>query len=412
MRTLLFILTVLISLFTSPGFSASAQESANQKSATTGASVRVEIVIFWQPGCPYCAQAKEFLNGLDVNTYDWLDVVSFDITSSRSGQKLFTQTNDYFGILSPSVPLIVVGGEPFIGYDGDQTTGKEILQEAQACRKSTCPTLVQTLAQSPAGEQRAKANEPDVPDTLDLPLIGKLDISSLSLPALTIVLAAIDGFNPCALWVLVFLIGLLLGMQDRVRMWLLGGAFLLTSGVVYFGFLAAWLNLFLLLGAILWVRLAVGAVAIGSGGWYLWEFARNSAAECKVTNPAQRQRIMQAFRASVNEKRFLVAVAGVVVLAVTVNAIELFCSAGIPAVYTQVLSISMLPAWQHYAYLLLYTVIFILDDIAIFTIAMFTLSATGMTTQYLRISHLLGGVIMVGIGLMLIFAPGWLAFTV
>ena len=90
------------------------------------------------------------------------------------------------------------------------------------------------------------------------------------------------------MWVLIFLVGLLVGIQDRMRMWILGSAFLLTSGFVYFGFLAAWLNVFLLLGALFWVRMSVGLVAIGSGIYYLHAFATNAAAECRVTNCEQR----------------------------------------------------------------------------------------------------------------------------
>lgn len=194
-------------------------------------------------------------------------------------------------------------------------------------------------------------------------------------------------------------------------MWLLGGAFLLTSGLVYFLFLAAWLNVFLVLGAIFWVRLAVGIIALASGAYYLHAFATDAAAECRVTNLEQRQRIMASLRASVSERRFLVALAGIVMLAAAVNLIELFCSAGIPAVYTDVLAMNQLPAWQHYLYLLLYVVVFMLDDAAIFALAMVTLHATSMTNRYLRLSHLLGGLGMLAIGVLLLVAPDWLTFT-
>ncbi|HOV03705.1 MAG TPA: glutaredoxin [Kaistiaceae bacterium] len=366
---------------------------------------RVELVIFWEPGCPYCLRARDFLARLDPSVREWLTIEAYDISEPGEAQRLFEAVNRAYLVENPAVPLVVVGGIPFIGYDTDETTGREILAEAEACRAGTCPSLSQALAYL-AEHPLA----PELPHVLKLPFLGEVEIASLSLPALTILLGAVDGFNPCAMWVLVFLIGLLVGMRDRARMWILGGTFLLASGAVYFGFLAAWLNLFLLLGALLWVRLAVGLVAILSGAYYLREFAMNTAAECKVTNPAQRQRIMAAFRASVGEKRFLVALAGIVVLAVAVNAIELFCSAGIPAVYTQILARAELPAAGHYAYLLLYVIVFMIDDLAIFAIAMVTLAATGMTTRYLRVSHLVGGLAMATIGLLLIFAPDRLNF--
>lgn len=411
MRSALLLLSRLLLGLLALAGGARAETETGAGMASGGGTV--EITVFWEPGCPYCQRAKTFLADLDPATRDWMRVDEIDVTGSLEGQLLFEQANRLFGIDQPGVPLIVVGTRPFLGSVDDETTGQAVLDAADACRRASCPTLGELLARGEGAEPYAPDDmgAEEVPRQFRLPLIGTIDPGALSLPALTIVLAAIDGFNPCAMWVLVFLIGLLVGMQDRFRMWVLGGAFLLTSGLVYFGFLAAWLNLFLLLGALVWVRLAVGLFALGSGAYYLREFAANSAAECRVTDPMQRRRIMDAFRASVAEKRFLLSLGGVMVLAVAVNAIELFCSAGIPAVYTQVLAASGLASWQYYALLVLYVVVFMLDDAAIFALAMFTLAATGMTTRYLRVSHLAGGVIMLVLGVLLIFAPDWLAFA-
>jgi glutaredoxin len=373
---------------------------------------RVELVIFSEPGCPYCKRAKAFLKK-QQGTRNWLSIREYDVSASAAASDVFRRTNQLFGINRPGVPLIVTGGRPFLGFDEAGTTGAAIMAAATACRQSTCQTLAGILSQSgDTAADRTVGQHGVIPEHINVPFWGEVPLASLSLPALTIFLAAIDGFNPCAMWVLVFLVGLLAGMQDRLRMWFLGGAFLLTSGLVYFGFLAAWLNVFLLIGALLWVRLAVGCVALASGAYYLHAFATDAAAECKVTNLAQRRRIMDALRASVYEKRFLLAVAGIVVLAVAVNLIELLCSAGIPAVFTDVLAMTGLPSWQRYLYLLLYVLVFMLDDAAIFVIAMMTLAATGMTSRYLRLSHLLGGIGMIGIGTLLLFAPDLLNFSV
>ncbi|MFY0615014.1 MAG: hypothetical protein JXQ99_26020, partial [Hyphomicrobiaceae bacterium] len=385
--------------------------AAGEPERASSGSRRVELVIFWEPGCPYCKRAKAFLER-EHETNDRLHIRDYDVSRSPAAVNLFQRVNEHFGIKRPGVPLIVIGGRPFLGFDEAGKTGTAILDIAKACLQDSCHELARILDGSGSSPGVRAVNRPaGIPQIINLPLVGEVPISSLSLPALTIFLAAIDGFNPCAMWVLVFLVGLLVGMQDRLRMWLLGGAFLLTSGLVYFGFLAAWLNVFLLIGALLWVRITVGCIALASGAYYLHAFATDAAAECKVANPAQRRRIMDALRASVYEKRFLFAVAGIVVLAVAVNLIELLCSAGIPAVYTDVLAMSDLPRWQHYMYLLLYVLIFMLDDAVIFVIAMMTLAATGMTGRYLRWSHLLGGVGMVAIGALLLFAPDLLTFT-
>lgn len=371
----------------------------------------VELTIFWEPGCPFCNRAKSFLDGR-LETKQWLSINAIDVTASAKNEKTFVRVNEYFHIQRPGVPLIVVGGRPFLGFDSPEGVGAAVLNAARICRRGGCPTLAALLARpNTGGVNNGSTRLAPMRNTVSLPIVGTISLTTISLPMLTVLLAAVDGFNPCAMWVLIFLVGLLVGMQDRLRMWLLGGAFLLTSGLVYFVFLAAWLNIFLLIGALFWVRLIVGLVALASGGYYLHAFATDAAAECRVTNQTQRQRIMDSLRASITERRFLAAVAGIVVLAAAVNLIELLCSAGIPAVFTDVLAMNALPTWQYYAYLILYVAVFMLDDAIIFAVAMLTLQATSMTNRYLRVSHLLGGVGMVAIGGLLIFAPQWLTFT-
>jgi hypothetical protein len=228
---------------------------------------------------------------------------------------------------------------------------------------------------------------------------------------LTIVLGAVDGFNPCAMWVLVFLIGLLVGMRDPVKMWGYGAVFLLASAAVYFAFMAAWLNMVLWLGSLVWIRMSVGVFAVAAGAYYLREFVRNPDAACAVSSPGQRQKIMRRLKAVVAERSFLLGCAGIAALAVAVNLIELLCSAGIPAVYTQVLALSDLSVSAYYGYLLLYITVFLLDDAVVFVTAMLTLQATGLAASYSRYSHLIGGVVLVGVGLLLVFRPGWLVFA-
>ena len=107
---------------------------------------------------------------------------------------------------------------------------------------------------------------------------------------------------------------------------------------------------------------------------------------------------------------FLIALVGIVLLAAAVNLVELVCSAGLPAVYTQVLILSGLPAWQYYVYLLLYIIFFMLDDLFVFFIAMSTLKMAFISAKYTRYSNAIGGILMLIIGILLIFRPDWLFF--
>lgn len=373
----------------------------------------INIYIFWAEGCPHCAHEIDFIR-------QWTDKPSqmhihyFEITREAEHRKVFSSVVQHLGIKRPGVPLTVIGERFIQGYTDETSTGTEIKTAVASCLKLTCPDIIRPLLK---GGKQPELIEPLIPpDTLpkvlNLPVFGEISVAHASLPMLTVMLAAIDGFNPCAMWVLVSLISLLVGLRDRFRMWVLGSIFIMTSAAVYYLFMAAWLNLLLFLGMLYWIRFGVGVLALCAGGYYLHEYFVNPEAICKVTAPNTRRRTLDQLRSLTSERRFALAVAGIIVLACAVNLIELICSAGIPAVYTQVLTLSNLPSWQYHAYLALYILVFMLDDLLVFFIAMKTLQITGLTGTYVRHAHMIGGAIMISIGLMLLFKPEWLTFSV
>jgi glutaredoxin len=397
-----------------------AQEPPQRQGVPPPSAAKVDVYLFWTATCPHCVSARRYLERV-VPSIGGARLRSYALDGDGRTEAAFILLSKRFKNDPPGVPLIIVGDEAFVGYRDDATTGAEIERSTRACLAAPCndavrPLLVQVgvLETAPEGMSDVAAPQirrPELPATILIPGIGTIDTRTLSLPMLTIVLGAVDGFNPCAMWVLVFLIGLLVGLKDRVRMWSYGAAFLLTSGAVYFVFMAAWLNLFLFLGSLAWIRAAVGVFALGAGAYYLREFARNPDAVCPVTTPGERQRVMDRLRSAVSERSFVMAILGIMVLAVAVNMIELLCSAGIPAVYTQVLALSELTPFGFYAHLALYIAVFMLDDVVIFVAAMLTLQVTGLAVSYSRWSHLIGGGVLLGVGLLLLFRPEWLAMA-
>ncbi len=376
------------------------------------------IYVFWTKTCPHCAKARAFLDTLSKNS-PGLVVRSFELSDDGRHEPAFATLSKHFAIHPPAVPLILIGDGVVVGYDEDLTTGREIQKRIEDCQKRTCRDIAGEIIRNVSrGETSASKTDgpsaevetrgPSIPATIRLPLFGDLETRSLSLPVLTIVLGAVDGFNPCAMWVLVFLIGLLVGVHDSFRMWSYGAIFLLTSAAVYFAFMAAWLNFFLFLGSLSWVRAIIGLFAIGAAAYYLWQFKANPDAACPVAPPGERQRVMTRLKELINERSFMVAAFGLVVLAATVNLIELLCSAGIPAIYTQVLALSDLSSLGYYAHLGLYITVFLLDDVIVFVTAMITLRSAGLTAQYARYSHLIGGIVLGVIGILLLFRPEWL----
>lgn len=369
----------------------------------------VSVHFFWRKGCPHCERESEFLRALAAARRD-VRVRDYEIGGSEANRDLLGRVVDHFKPDRVAVPFTVVGDRVWIGYLDDRTTGAEIARAVDDCRAAACRDVVAALAAQRPPEPPAAARTGALPETIRLPLLGEVRTAGLSLPVLTIVLGALDGFNPCAMWTLVFLIGLLLGMQDHARMWALGAAFIIASAAVYFLFMAAWLNVLLMLGMVPWIRLAVGLIALAGGGYYLRQFITRRDEVCEVTADEGRRRVFDRLRALAQEKSFALALGGVVLLAFAVNLVELICSAGIPAVYTQLLAMSALPAWQYYGLILLYIFVFMLDDLVVFVAAMTTLQVSGLTGRYSRYSHLIGGIVLLALGVLLILKPEWLAF--
>ena len=193
-------------------------------------------------------------------------------------------------------------------------------------------------------------------------------------------------------------------------MWLLGTIFIATSALVYFLFMAAWLNFILFLGMIALVRLVIGLVALLGGAYNIKDYFTNKTGACKVTNTKKRQNFFQKLKAITYKKSLFLAIGGIILLAFAVNLVEAVCSAGLPAVYAQILSLNDLSTLEYYFYILLYIFFFMLDDLIVFFIAMTTLHMTGFTNKYSHWSSLIGGVIMLIIGFILILKPELLMF--
>jgi len=368
----------------------------------------VNLYLFWAQGCPHCLREKQFLARLAERDKD-LRIHFLELTESRENRELFTRAGELLGVEVSGVPFTVVGNQYVVGWLDEATSAPALLAAIRQARARPLPDVVGNLLSAPPPP--GAAPEPKaIPETLTIPLWGEINLKYLSLGLITVIIGALDGFNPCAMWVLIFLINLLLGLEDRKKMWLLGALFILTSSFVYFLFMTAWLNLLVFLGFIVWVRITIGLIALLAGGYNLREYYRDKAGVCKLSGGPRRQRTMEKIKQVIATQKLLLAMLGIVLLAFAVNLVELICSAGFPVIYLQILSLTPMPFWQYYLYIGLYIFIFMLDDMIVFILAMVTLQLLGMTTRYKRASNLIGGVLMLLIGALLILKPEYLMF--
>lgn len=371
-----------------------------------------DIVAFVQDECPHCAAFEAF-------TFEQNWPVEYHEIRSPESQALFKEVQEHAPTLQQGVPTIFINGHLLQGYDTDETTGAKLTELYDECRETDdCYPFEEFLASddevevdtAAGGTCTENCEEDPSKYVLDLWIFGEVDLLRLSLPALAILLGFLDGFNPCAMWVLITLLSLLITTKSMKKILIVGGTFLFVSGAMYYLFIAAWLNVFLLVGYNVIVQKVIGAVAIGAGGWYLFEALGEDPTVCRVTSGQRRQKIIARMRNVIDIAAWPAMLLGVSILAISVNTIELVCTAGLPAVFTQILAFNNVPDLARYGYIGLFILMYMIDDSIIFLIAILTMRATGMTTKYRRFTLIFGGLLMYALGLLMIFAPELLSF--
>lgn len=373
----------------------------------------VNLYLFHGDGCPHCAKEREYLKEIEKE-YDDVNIHLYEVWYDTDNQELLEKVKKELNSSTNYVPLTIIGDKYTVGFNDN--TKLMIKNNIEKCLKEECEDVVgNVLAGKTANEttikKEVKEQKKDKEDSIkDLPILGKVDVKKVSLPIIAAVIGLVDGFNPCAMWVLIFLISMLLGTKDRKKMWILGLTFLFTSAFIYLLFMVAWLNVAIKMNTVIWLRITIAIIAIIAAFINLKSFYKSlkKDAGCEVVDSKKRKNIIEKIKKFTLEKSLILGLLGVMTLAVSVNFIELACSAGLPLLFTQILALNNLSKLSCMIYILIYIFFFLIDDIIVFVIAMFTLKITGISNKYSKYSHLIGGIIMLLIGLLMIIKPEWL----
>ena len=354
-------------------------------------SNQVTIYLFHGDGCPHCAKEKEFLNELKAEYKDKINIVKYEVWYNEENEKLLDKVKQTLNVTSKGVPFTIIGEKYVSGYSESLGTDDTI----------------RAIVEDYLGIQKNEINEKDEKSEITVPFLGKINIKKVSIPIVAIILGFLDGFNPCAMWILLFLISMLFNMKNKKRMWILGITFLFTSAFVYFLAMLG-LNVVLSFTAVNWVRALIGVVALIGGFINIRSYIKTKDDGCHIVDDKKRKKYFTKIKKFTTEQNFILALIGVIALAASVNLVELACSAGFPAIFIEILNMNNFSNLQDTLYILLYILFFLIDDLVIFIIAMTTLKLTGISTKYNRISHLVGGILMILMGVLLILKPDWL----
>ncbi len=363
--------------------------------------VSIDLYFFWSETCPHCQRAKPFIESLPA-LYPWVEIHSLPLTRDEPDNiRLYVEMARALGEEAQSVPAFFFCGLMITGFGDASSTGTFLEQRLQECHHR-----VRVEQYDPGA---ASAPQPAEEPPVTVPLIGEIDTQALSLPALTLVLAGLDSFNPCAFFVLLFLLSLLVHARSRKRMLLVGGTFVFFSGFIYFLFMAAWLNLFLVIGQMPWVTLVAGLVALGLALVNIKDFVWFQRGISLSIPEAAKPRLYERMRGLVGADSLPAMLLGTVALAIAANSYELLCTAGFPMVFTRALTLNELTTSGYYFYLILYNLIYVVPLSLIVGVFIVTLGSRKLTEREGRILKLLSGLMMLELGLVLVFAPEALA---
>lgn len=338
------------------------------------------LEVFVRDGCPHCADAKAFLGNLSSARPD-LSIVYRPVDRDPAAREALFTLSERAGVWPPGVPTFVIDGRVMAGFDAMEGG----------------PALLALIDDAqPRGDQ------------VEATAFGTLSASRLGLPLFTLALGLLDGINPCATWVLLFLLSLLVRFRDRRRMALVAGTFVLASGAVYFAFMAAWLNLFLIAGMSTPLRWGLALVALAIGAFNVKDFFAWGRGPSLSIPDAAKPGIYARMRAVMSARAIGASLVAVAALAVVVNFVEILCTAGLPAVFTAVLAQHDLTPAARYGYLALYIAGYVADDALMVAVAVVALGSRKLTERGGRWLKLASGAVMIALGAVMLLEPAWL----
>jgi thiol-disulfide isomerase/thioredoxin len=386
-KIILYVLLLLIVLTTglmAPAAHAFGVGEEDMERLEQGAAVdeSIRVILFWRDGCPHCKAEFKFLEELK-DEYPELEVLDYEVSQSPDNARVFRDLMTKLGVKQLGVPATIIGNSVFIGFSEDTADGIE--QQIRMIKK---------------GNGSAQSS-----DTVWVPLIGQVSADDFSLPVFTLIVAGADSINPCALFVLLFLLSFLVHVRSRMRMAVVGGTFVFFSGLIYFLFMAAWLNLFFVLGKINIITAIAGAVAMLIGAINVKDFFAFKKGVSLTLSDEASGKLIKRMRGLLNAESMGSMLTGAVVLAVAANSYELLCTVGLPMIYVRVLTLRELSPFAYYMYLVFYNVVYVIPLLLVVIVFTSTLGARKLTEWQGRVLKLLSGLMMVTLGAVLAFKP-------
>lgn len=390
MRKKIFSLLLILVLLLPFSVLALTEDYQNKMASITNTEIedgKVNFYLFKGEGCPHCADEEKWLQDIKKEYNDYVNFYEFEVWYDENNSKMMEKAKEIFDFSGPGVPFTVIGDKYYSGFSDS----------------------IGTMMENTINDYLNTEINDDFNKKIDIPILGKVNMKNSSLGIIAIVLGFVDGFNPCAMWILLFLINMFLGTKDKKKSWILGFTFLVISAFIYFLSMLG-INVIIGVATVGYLKIAIAIFILIMGIFSLRKYLkiRKEEAGCSIVDNRKRKKLVTKVKKIISSKNFILSIVGISTLAISVNLIELACSLGFPMIFTEMLTINNITGISRILYLLLYIFFYMIDDIVVFTISMITLQATGITNKYNKLCALVSSIIMIIMGLLLIFKPEWL----
>lgn len=390
MRKKIFSLLLILFLLLPFSVLALTEDYQNKMASITNTEIedgKVNFYLFKGEGCPHCADEEKWLQDIKKEYKDYVNFYEFEVWYDENNSKMMEKAKEIFDFSGPGVPFTVIGDKYYSGFSDS----------------------IGTMMENTINDYLNTEINDDFNKKIDIPILGKVNMKNSSLGIIAIVLGFVDGFNPCAMWILLFLINMFLGTKDKKKSWILGFTFLVISAFIYFLSMLG-INVIIGVATVGYLKIAIAIFILIMGIFSLRKYLkiRKEEAGCSIVDNRKRKKLVTKVKKIISSKNFILSIVGISTLAISVNLIELACSLGFPMIFTEMLTINNITGISRILYLLLYVFFYMIDDMVVFTISMITLQATGITNKYNKLCVLVSSIIMIIMGLLLIFKPEWL----
>lgn len=348
---------------------------------------KVNIYLFYSKICPHCQKEEKYFETLKEKYQDKINIYTYEVTENKTNNEIMKSLKKELKENSQGVPFTIIGSKTFLGYD-------ESLNER-----------IENTIESYLDENTKTDN------TYTIPILGKIEAKNASIILITIILGFIDGFNPCAMWILLLLINMCISIKDKKKMLIVCLTFIITSGIIYFLSMLG-IGFILDLTTISYIRNIIAILAIILGIYNLYTYLKTrKQTGCHVVKKEKRKTIITKINNILNNKNTLLMFGGTIILATSVSLVEMACSLGFPTIFLELLSINNIHSFLKVTYLLIYILFYLIDDIIVLFLSIKAFETKGISTKYNKYVHLIGGLIMILMGVLLIFKPEWIMFN-